>query len=181
LLLELLPLLRLLELLPLLRLLELLPLLRLLELLPLLRLLELLPLLRLVGLLPLLRLLELLPLLRLLELLLPRLLELLLLSPPPPRRPCANTVEAAIAEGSNEVASTSVPSRLIMERVFMPPPCAPSNQALAKQKGCRFVGQYTPPYLKGTLRKSRLMATQADSLRTKKRERPDAALFYSVQ
>jgi hypothetical protein len=120
------------ELLPLLRLLELLPLLRLLELLPLFRLLELLPLLRLLELLPLLRLLELLPLLLLLEL-------LLLLSPPPPRRSCARTFDAAIAAGSNELANTSVPSRFINLCAFMPPPCALSNQALTKQKGCRFI------------------------------------------
>jgi hypothetical protein len=119
--------------------LELLPPLRLLELLPPLRLLELLPLLRLLELLPLLRLLELLPLLRLLELL-PLLLELLLLlSPPPPRRSCAKTFDAAIAAGSNELANTSVPSRFINLRAFMPPPCALSNHALTKQKGCRFM------------------------------------------
>ncbi len=36
----------------------------------------------------------------------------------------------------------------------MLPPCAPYNQALTKQKGCRFVVYYTPPYLKGTLEES---------------------------
>ncbi len=110
------------ELLPPLRLLELA--LLLFELLPLLRLLELLLLLLLVELLLLCRLLLLLELLLLLLLLL---LELpLLLSPPP--LSWADTIDTAIAEGSNEVARTSVPSRFINLFVFMLPPCAPPNQ-----------------------------------------------------
>jgi hypothetical protein len=119
---------------------------RLLELELLLRLLELELLLPLLELELLLRLLELGLLLRLLE------LELLLrLSPPPPRRPCAKPVGAAMVSDSIEVASTNVSSLFIIERVFICClPCAENQKALTENEGLRFVTQYTPflPYEK---------------------------------